>query len=169
MRFFVSIAALGFALAGWHRAAAHEFNVGALLIEHPWARASIGPARSGAAYVTLVNNGTQPDRLIAVSTPVAVRVAIHTHLVQDGVVKMRPVSVIEIAPGEPTVFEPGGLHFMLTGLKRPLEEDTLFSLVLEFEDAGQVEILVIVQEAGAMKAEEPPTSGGHKHGGAVSE
>ena len=166
MRFVVSIAALVFVLAGWHRVAAHEFNVGALLVEHPWARASIGAARSGAVYVTLVNNGDQPDRLIGASTPAAARAAIHTHLVQDSIVRMRPVGAIDIAPGEPTVFEPGGLHIMLTGLKRPLEEGTLFSLVLEFEDAGQVEILVIVQEAAAMEPEEAPTSGGHKHGGA---
>jgi hypothetical protein len=165
MRFVVSIAVLTLLLGGWQFASAHEFTVGKLLVEHPWARASIGPARSGVVYVTLINNGEQPDRLLSASTPVAARAAVHTHINQDGVMKMRPVGVLEVAPGEPTVFEPGGLHIMLMGLKAPLQEGTLFSLFLEFEAAGQVEVLVLVQEAAAMEPENAPASGGHKHGG----
>ena len=165
MRFVVSIAVLTLVLVGWQFASAHEFTVGKLLIEHPWARASIGPARSGVIYVTLINNGEQPDRLISASTPVAARAAVHTHIIQDGVMKMRPAGVLEVVPGEPTVFEPGGLHIMLMGLKAPLQEGTLFSLFLEFEEAGQVEVLVLVQEAAAMGSEKAPAGGGHKHGG----
>ena len=78
------------------------------------------------------------------------------------VIKMRPVSAIEVAPGEPTVLQPGGLHIMLTGLKAPLVEGSLVTLTLEFEKAGAVEVLVIVQEPAAMVPDKAPA---HKHGG----
>ena len=165
MRIVVSIVVWVLVLGVWHFASAHEFAIGNLLVEHPWARASIGPARSGAIYVTLVNSGAEPDRLISTSTPVAARAAIHTHMIQNGIVRMRPVGAIEVAPSEPTVLEPGGLHIMLTGLKAPLQEGTLFDLILEFEHAGLVEILVFVQEAAALEPDEDPAHGSHTHGG----
>ena len=45
-------------------AAAHEFKAGDLTIDHPYARASAGPARNGAAYLTIRNDGTPADRLV---------------------------------------------------------------------------------------------------------
>ena len=167
MKSINSIVALAFVLAFAVPAVAyaHDFTLGDLLVEHPWARASIGPARSGAIYVTLTNNGALPDRLLGASTPVATSARIHMHLMQDNVMKMRPVSAIEIAPGEPTVLQPGGLHIMLTGLKAPLVEGALVTLTLEFEKAGAVEVLVIVQEPAAMVPDKAPVHKTHKHGG----
>ena len=45
---------------------AAEVTVGDLTIEGPWARASIGAARAGAAYLTIVNRGAEIDRLVSV-------------------------------------------------------------------------------------------------------
>ena len=131
---------------------AQEFKVGDLLIDHPWARASIGQAKAGAAYLVVSNRGTEADRITAADTPVAKRAEFHTHIMEGGVMKMRPVGAVEVAPGEPVVFQPGGLHVMLMGLKAPLKEGETFPLTLKFENAGQVEIQVKI---GAPTATEP--------------
>ena len=162
MRMAIFAAVLVFSFSFQLTAYAHELEFGDLLIEHPWARASIGPARSGAIYVTLINNGALPDRLLGASTPVAANARIHMHMMQDNIMKMRPVSAIEVAPGEPTVLQPGGLHIMLTGLNAPLVEGALVTLTLEFEKAGAVDVLVIVQEPAAMVPDKAPV---HKRGG----
>ena len=39
-------------------------------VETAWARASAGESKTGAAYLTLHNMGTQPDRLLSVANPV---------------------------------------------------------------------------------------------------
>jgi copper(I)-binding protein len=53
---------IGTALAG-------EVNtLGPLQIDTPWARASIGTARPGAAYVTIRNTGDEADRLVSIRT-----------------------------------------------------------------------------------------------------
>ena len=136
-----AIAALSLTAA----AQAHEYKLGDLIIEHPWAPASIGAAKAGAAYMKIVNEGQSPDLLIAVSTPVSEHAKLHTHIVEGGVAKMRPVEAVEVNPGAPAILEPGGLHVMLMDLKAPLQEGDMFPLTLTFERAGTVTIEVIVQ------------------------
>lgn len=126
---------------------AHDFALGSLQIDHPWARASIGAAKAGAAYLMISNVGAAPDRLIAVETPAARRAALHTHMMDEGVMRMRPVEAVEVAPGEPAVLQPGALHIMLIGLTQPLAEGGSFPLTLTFEKAGAIEIEVKIEGA----------------------
>ena len=140
-------------------ASAHDYKLGQLEIIHPWARASIGQAKAGVAYVTISNEGREPDRLIATATDVAKRAALHTNKMENGVMLMLPVEAIELAPGEPVVLEPGGLHIMLMGLKSPLVEGDSFPLTLTFEKAGSIEVEVNIQEATDM------VPGTHDHSG----
>jgi len=64
---------------------------------------------------------------------------------------MRPVEKIQVAPGEPTVLKPGGLHVMLIGLEAPLKEGESFPLTLTFQQAGKTEVTVSVESVGAMQ------------------
>ena len=141
-------------------ALADDTTLGALTIGDPWARASAGPAKAGAAYITISNGGAEADRLIAAMTPVAKKAAIHTHMMQGGIMKMRPVKAVEVNPGEPTVFMPGGLHIMLMGLKAPLVEGNTFPLTLTFERSGMVEVQVRVLGVGTKRHPEHHGKGG---------
>ncbi len=132
-------------------AAAADYTLGDLTIHKPWARASIGQAQAGAAYLTVMNKGSLPDRLIAAEGTVANRVELHTHMMDGGVMRMRPVKAIEVAPGEPAVLKPGGLHVMLMGLKAPLVKGESFPLTLVFEKAGRIEVDVPICEGTAME------------------
>lgn len=141
-------------------ASAQEYHLGSLTIEHPWARASAGD--NGSAYMTISNSGTAPDQLIAVTSPAADKVELHTHIKEGEVMKMRPVQAIDVKAGEHAVLEPGGLHIMLIGLKEPLKEGEKFPLTLTFEKAGSVAVEVAVQSVGA-SAPMPAHMGEHKH------
>jgi copper(I)-binding protein len=124
--------------------AADVTKVGEITIAQPWARASLGNAPNSAAYMTLQTTGAA-DRLISGSTPVAKEVELHTHVMEGGVAKMRPVAGIEVAPGTPTVLEPGGPHVMLRGLTQKLEAGATMPLTLVFERAGAVTLEVSVE------------------------
>lgn len=130
-------------------AAAHDAKLGPLTIDHPWARATPGQARNGAVYLTIKTSGTEGDRLIRAETAVAGKVELHTHLHENGVMKMRPVNDIPVAPGKLTKLEPGGLHIMLLNLKAPLKVGDKFPLTLVFEKAGSTSVEVAVEAAGA--------------------
>lgn len=131
-------------------ASAGDFRLGDLVVSDPWARATIGLAKAGAAYFTVANNGAATDRLVAVETSAADRSALHGHTMDGGVMRMRPVEAIELAPGAPVVLRPGGLHVMLMGLKAPLKEGGRFPLTLIFEKAGRLEVEVRIEGATAM-------------------
>jgi copper(I)-binding protein len=118
-------------------------------VQEPWARESPPTVTTGAAYMTLVNTGQAADRLVGASGEVSATVELHTHLMEGGMMKMRPVEAIEIKPGEPAVLKPGGLHLMLIGLKKPLVAGQTFPLRLRFEKAGEIPVAVKVGQTGS--------------------
>ena len=124
---------------------AHDYTLGELAIGHPWAPESVGPAPTGAAYFSVVNGGAAADRLVAATTPVAKEAQLHTHLVEDGVVRMRQLKGVDVDPGNPVEFRPGGLHVMLIGLAARLKAGESFALTLTFEKAGAIEVEVRVE------------------------
>jgi hypothetical protein len=134
-------------------AAAHDYTLGDLTIVHPWARASAGEAKNGAAYLDVINNGSETDRLIAASTPAAEHAELHMHAAENGIMKMRPVEAIEIAPGQHIVLQPGGFHLMLMGLAAPLVEGESFPLTLTFEKAGNIEVSAEIASVGTMHSD----------------
>ena len=118
-------------------------------VEHPWARATPGGARTGAAYVTIVNHGSTADRLIGASTPLAEKVQFHQDIDDKGVMRMRELPAVDIGPGATFTFKPGDAHMMMVGLKQPLTKGQTFPLTLEFEKAGKVEVQVPIAKVGA--------------------
>ena len=142
----ISIAALTLAAGA---AVAHDYRQGGIHVDHPWSRATAPQARNGAAYFVLNATAAESDRLLSAASPVAEKVELHTHLMEDGVMKMRPVVAIEVTPGSPTALQPGGLHVMLLGLKAPLVKGETFPLTLTFEKAGVMKVDVNVEDAGA--------------------
>ncbi len=128
-----------------------SYQVGDLMIESPWSRATAG--RAGGAFMMIHNSGGRSDRLIAAETDVAGMVQLHTTLVEDGVMKMRQVEGgIEVPADGMAELKPGGFHVMMMGLTGPLDEGASFPVTLTFEQAGTVTVNVMVQAAGAMDA-----------------
>jgi copper(I)-binding protein len=129
---------------------AAEYSVGSIQISQPWARATPKGATSGAAYMTLMNSGTTPQRLSCVSSDAAAKCQIHEMTMTDGVMKMRPVEGgLEIKPGETVTLKPGGFHMMLVDLKQPLEQGKTIEATLKVENGGTVEVQFPIAAIGA--------------------
>jgi len=134
----------------------------AIAVTDAWARAMPTGAKTGAAYVTLSNKGSVDDKLVGVSTPVAKEAQLHTMIDDNGVMKMRPISAIDVKPGATVTLKPGGMHLMLMGLKQPLKEGESFPLTLTFAKAGKIEATVEVKKVGAMTDMDMGDHGGMK-------
>lgn len=131
-------------------AAAHEFKLGDLVIDHPWSRATPGGAKVGGGYMTVTNKGSAPDRLIAAATAVADHVEIHEMAMGNNVMTMRKLgNGVAVPPGKTVTFAPGGYHLMLMGLKKPLKEGDRVKATLTFEKAGPIEVTINVEGIGA--------------------
>lgn len=126
-------------LLGPAPALSHEFQVGNLVIDHPWSRATPPNAKVGAGYLTITNTGAENDWFSGGSTASAERLEIHISEATDGVMRMRPaVKGIEIPAGSTVTLGPGGTHAMLVNLVRPLSEGEKVVATLAFEKAGSV-------------------------------
>ncbi|MBL8702855.1 MAG: copper chaperone PCu(A)C [Alphaproteobacteria bacterium] len=147
--------ALGLVLAGPGGAAGAEFNAGTMRVHTPVAFSTPAAARNGAAYLIMQNRGSAADRLMSASTPAAARVELHSTVTEGGVMKMRPLTAIDIPAGGTVRLQRGGQHVMLLDLREPLKAGASFPLTLVFEKAGALEVTVNVEPVRG--------TGGHHH------
>jgi periplasmic copper chaperone A len=131
-------------------ALAHEVTVGSLEITDLWTRATPPKAPTGGGYLTITNKGTAPDRLIAVSSPLAGTTQIHKMAMENGVMTMRPVEGgLEIPAGGSITLAPDGFHIMFMGLKGGFKEGDKLPVTLTFEKAGSVDTFLHILGIGA--------------------
>ncbi|EXI84712.1 MAG: hypothetical protein AW11_03767 [Candidatus Accumulibacter regalis] len=117
-----------------------------------------------AAFMTIVNNGTSDRKLIKAESPLARRGELHTHLNDQGMMRMRQVAEIEIKAATQTELKPGGYHVMLLDLQQPLREGETVPLTLRFDDNSTKLLDAPVKKPQTvMKTENPPEHGAMKH------
>ncbi len=124
---------------------------GNITVQSIWARATPPGAKTAAVYLTLANNGTTDDKLVAASTPIAGMAGLHTEIMDNGVMKMRPLKSVDVKPGGTATLKPGGRHIMLMGLKQALKQGDHFPITLTFEHAPPLTVQVEVAKVGAAK------------------
>lgn len=145
-------------------AGAHDYTIGNLRVEQGVARPTVPGQPSGAAYLSIENQGKKGDRLLGVKTPIAQSAQIHSMSMQGNIMKMREVNAIELKPSSKTVMQPGnGYHIMLIGLKQPLKLGAQFPLTLIFEKAGMLDISVAVEEVKSGMAMPEAENARHSH------
>lgn len=130
---------------------AHEVTVGDLQIIHPHIPQPAASAKAAGGFMAIVNNGTEPDRLIGVESDIAAKSEVHESKVDaNGVGTMTHVDAIEIAPGDTVSLEHGGYHIMFMGLKGKLTEGEMHKATLIFERTGRVEIEFMIDPPAGM-------------------
>jgi len=131
-------------------ATAQTFIGGSIEISNAWARATPKGSQVGGAYMTITNKGTDDDRLIGGTSPVAGQLQVHQMSMDKGVMMMRPAAGgLEIKAGQSMQFRPDSFHLMLFGLKQPLTQGERVRATLEFAKAGKIDVEYVVASIGA--------------------
>jgi copper(I)-binding protein len=133
-------------------------TIGKLELSGGWARAMLPGQPTGGAYLTIVNRGSDADRLVGVASPAAGKVEIHSMTMENDVMVMRPLADgLEIPAGATVTLEPSGLHLMFMDVREPFQAGGSVPVTLDFAKAGRLELSLPVQTSAA---------GGHDaHGG----
>ncbi|MCS7296417.1 MAG: copper chaperone PCu(A)C, partial [Chloroflexota bacterium] len=94
---------------------AATYTIGDIVIIAPWARANPNPV--SGAYMHIENRGTEPDRLVSASCPLAGMTQIHEVVMQGNQSMMQEMKEgLEIPAGGHVDLKPGGYHIMLMDL-----------------------------------------------------
>jgi copper(I)-binding protein len=135
-------------------AAAHEYKAGALVIHHPWTRATPAGARVAAGFATIDNTGPAPDTLVGGSLSRAGASELHQMAMEGEVMTMKPVEGgLAIPAGGTLTLGPGGMHLMFPGLKAALKQGETVAGTLVFEKAGTVPVEFAVESIAAKGGE----------------
>ncbi|WP_236822370.1 copper chaperone PCu(A)C [Anaerolinea thermolimosa] len=116
-----------------------------LQVTQPWARPGAAGDNS-AIYLVIDNPTSEADTLLGAETDVAGSTELHRSSMENGMMMMEPQEKVSIDAKSRVVFEPGGLHVMLVGLKQDLHAGDTIRLTLNFEKAGAITLDVPVKE-----------------------
>ena len=122
---------------------AHSYKFGDIEVGHLW-----GPPPSAAAptetnvFGPILNAGTNADRLVSASSPLARRVEI-----RSGKTEAAAGLAIDLPPGKPVSLASWGVHLRFIGLKHPLKEKEWVPIHLVFEKAGAHDAKVLIETA----------------------
>lgn len=123
-------------------------QAGPLIIQNAWMRTTPG-SDTAAVYLVLRNTSVEPIIVIGVKSPVASHVMIHETSTKGGTSRMRMHEKLVIGPRQSVTFSPGGMHVMLSGLKKtPLIGQTV-PIVLLLANGNTVETAVLVRPLDA--------------------
>jgi hypothetical protein len=121
--------------------AASSVSVGPLKIEHAFTRPTPGGATVAVGYVTIVNAGSTPDRLVSATSDISAKTQIHEMKMANGVAEMRELTDgLPIPAGATVALKPGGDHLMFVDLKHPVKPGEVIHATLTFEKAGNVDV-----------------------------
>lgn len=85
-------------------------------IHDAYARAATPSSKTGAAFMMIRNEGGEADRLLGVASGAAKRVELHTHIENDGVMRMVHVEEgFDLPKDGEIAMKRGGNHVMLMG------------------------------------------------------
>ncbi len=132
---------------GLSLAACDSGDQDSLVVEDVWGRPSPKSASNAAFYLTIHNASQEQDDLITASADVCGRTELHRSSVDEqGVMSMQQVQQIDIAAGEATVLEPGGLHIMCIDRRSEFSSGDRVPITLSFARAGEIVVEAEIKE-----------------------
>jgi periplasmic copper chaperone A len=111
-----------------------------ILVGDPYARAVPPGQPNSAVFMSLKNNSAEKRALVGAESAVSDVVELHTHVNENGMMKMRRIDQIALPAGKMVMLQPGGLHVMLIGLKQTLAPGSTVDLTLVYDDGSKMQI-----------------------------
>jgi periplasmic copper chaperone A len=120
-----------------------------IVVEGAFARAVPPGQTNSAAFMSLTNQDDTDHSLAGAESDASKVVELHSHTMEEGMMKMRRVEKVDLPAGETVKLEPGGLHVMLIGLERQLSPGEDVEITLIFEDGSRSTLTAPVKKVGA--------------------
>lgn len=129
------------------------------VVDGAWVRLPSATGRPAGGYL-VVKGGKAADALVAVSSPKAERIEMHSMTMSDGVMRMRAETSLTVPANGSLALAPGGNHLMLFGFDPAVKAGDRVKLTLTFKSGAKVDASAEVR-ATAAPAKAPDA--GHQH------
>jgi copper(I)-binding protein len=106
-------------------------------VANPWVRGTVAAQKATGAFMRLT--AASDTRLVGASCPAAEVTEVHEMVMENDVMKMRPVEGVDLPAGQPVELKPGSYHIMLIGLKAPLSEGASVPITLRLKASDGTE------------------------------
>ncbi|MCT4642858.1 MAG: copper chaperone PCu(A)C [Bacteriovoracaceae bacterium] len=113
-------------------------------IKKPFVRLLPPSAPNTAAFMKIYNNTDRDIVLTSAIANISKTVELHGHEHINGLMRMRQVKQITLKANSTTSLEPGGLHIMFMGLKKPLFAKQEILLTLKFSNFKDLQVKIPV-------------------------
>ncbi len=149
----LALPAVLLSVAGWAQAQ--------VTVTAPWVRATVAQQKATGAFMQL--QSPKAVKLVSVSSPAADIAEVHEMAMDGQVMRMRPVTALDLPAGQPVELKPGSFHVMLMNLKAPIKEGDQVPLTLVFESADkQRETVQVNAAAKALNTAAQPAKDAHQ-------
>ena len=118
----------------------------ALEVIKPWVAEVFPGAEHSAAYMNYYNPSNKIVKIVSASSPVAKVVEIHTHLNENGQMKMRKVDSVLVPAKGFVEFKMMGYHLMLIGLKKDLKAGDKIPFEVKLANGKTVKFKALVKK-----------------------
>ena len=140
---------------------AQKVEFGELVISNAWIRNTPANHHLTAGYLKIENVGDMDDKLIDVSSSIAEEVEIHQIIMENEIIKMRPLKDgLTIRAGDIVHLKPGSVHLMFLRLKKLILPTELYEINLTFINAGELTVKALVKSDPISTMQHQD---GHKH------
>jgi hypothetical protein len=112
-------------------------------ISGAWVRGTVKGQSATGAFMQIKTD--RPMSLVSAASPVAAVVELHEMAMQGGVMSMRAIPKLDVAPGKDLDLKPGGRHVMLMDLNRELKAGETVPISLRFRSADNTEKVVEIK------------------------
>ena len=102
------------------------------------------PVRAG--YMTMHNPGPGALNIVSVRSEAFASVEIHRSFMQDGMMRMEPVSTLIIEPDSTVQLAPGGLHLMMMNPTVPTKPGDTLKIEIELDDGSTQSLNMTVKK-----------------------
>ena len=154
VRIFLAASTLA-AAAAWPVTAHHDGDtavLGNISISHAWTAETASMAHAVEVYVTVENTGREPVTLTGAGVDFAAPGVFQAPAVRsDGTMSTSDISAVEVGAGQTITMQPGGLHIVFNDVQDILSAGKHFHARLEFAEAGEVEIEVLVEPSSVIE------------------
>ncbi len=99
-----------------------------------------------AGYFLLSNGGSDARALVGVKSGSASRIEMHTHVMEDTMMRMVEMESVALPAGEAVLFTEGGLHLMLFDPEPAAIRSGQMDLILEFDDGSLQQVSARVEQ-----------------------